>query len=988
MSGSRSQYIQTFFVPRAGIQFTPRLNVNYGEEELLYMTSAKVADRITNIIIEYMKSINNIPFEIYDCTAGIGGNTLSFLDFSEISKVYSFELRDSRRAMLINNIREYKLDYKSIVNSEFTGISESSTGAVAYFDPEWLSKQIPDLQYSKTEYILENARVGNYLLQEWVVKLHMCSMVLFRVPPGYRFPEISGWKIVIDDDLNLKKNSRLIICLNASFFKTEFVHKPLELKQTLKPVQSNVSMNYSPLNTYNKFKNDKSEFKNDKYNKKDKYNNFNKSEIKTDKTDKYDKSNKFDKQEISQTVHNLQSTTNKYGIPGLFKSTEKQVQTTQQYTKLQPKVETAAEKEQWIVNLYNYLPQLLNTILQNSDIVNKLLESQYLDIWKNSFTDITYDYLNNYETYEILGDTVLETCFTNYLMDRIKPLIDNGAITEEGISNLKMFYMSKINQSNFSKQLGLIEYLRIDPNIKKNIHLSEDLLESFTGALMTVGNKIKTGLGYILCYNFILFLFNNVQIDMKYIYGPPKTQVQQMFKGLGWGEAPVISNTYHKVDNREEITITLSLTDSSKRYLKELNISVPNTFGVGKGNTLKETEYNAYSNGFDTLTKYGLTHEWVIKQKFFLEFNTTKTVEYTEYLQALNNDMKLKSYISINFNIPKSSLGSDIKVVQLLGYKSGFQRPDLLETTYMVETPEIDKRSNLLNTKLHLLQLYLKTDSNSKGDSESTETIGVDWYAARREIDSIRTRNQYEFKNIIDRYLINIFNGIDGYSKAREECVEKSLDPTQIDTATNILNKYSKNPSSLKLNNSVSINAYNFLKSKYPNRLESEYIITTINYCALGFGGQQWALNSKSIQILQNNGINIEAFASPFNNRFTQYCSIFESDKPFNSLGNFFNLDLSDSSEFNVYANPPFVPSILEKTVSVLKNCNTVVLITPTWTDADWYKSLIESGFQAHQFDSVGYESFDYSSNSIKPFIPKFITTIWTRNFDISVLEL
>ena len=47
MSGSRSQYIQTFFVPRAGIQFTPRLNVNYGEEELLYMTSAKVADRRT-----------------------------------------------------------------------------------------------------------------------------------------------------------------------------------------------------------------------------------------------------------------------------------------------------------------------------------------------------------------------------------------------------------------------------------------------------------------------------------------------------------------------------------------------------------------------------------------------------------------------------------------------------------------------------------------------------------------------------------------------------------------------------------------------------------------------------------------------------------------------------------------------------------------------------------------------------------------------------
>ena len=966
MSSSRSQYIQTFFSSRNGIQFVPVKGVNFDEEELLYMTSANVANKITDIIINYMKQINSIPFEVYDCTSGIGGNTLSFLERDEISKVYSFELRESRKIMLINNIREYKLDYKSIVNGAFNGIPETSKGCVAYFDPEWLSKQIPDLQYSKSEYILENARVGDYLLQEWVAKLPMCSMILFRVPPGYKFPEVNNWNIIVEDNLNIKKNSRLIICLNLNFFKQ----------------YANQNIKYSPLDSYKKPVFTQSKTPVLKYPKKQ----FENPEMKSIQSSQIKNTENTEKIIYKPEIKNFPESTNKYGIPNLFKSKPKQTEFTSTI-KLEPKIETDLEKEQWRTNLWNYLPQLLNSFLQNTEIINKLLDSEYSQIWNDSFTDKTYDYLNNYETYEILGDTVLETTFTTYLMDRIKPLIRSGAITEEGISNLKMFYMSKTNQSKFSKQLGLINYVHIDPNIKKNMHLAEDLLESFTGALMIVGNNVKIGLGYILCYNFIVYLFNNIQIDMKYIYGPPKTQIQQMFKGLGWGEAPVANHLYNKNNDREEITLTLSLTDSAKRYLKELNISIPNTFGVGRGGTEKEAEINAYSNGFDTITKYGLTHEWVINQKFIREFNVNNTPEYSKYLENLYSKMNEFKYIAVNFNIPKASIGSDIKVLQFLGYKSGFQRPELLETTYLIENPDTDKRMNLLQGKLTLLQQYLKSEliPSINKPSESA-VIGVDWYSARLEIDSIRTRNGYEFKNIIDRYLINLFNGIDGYAKAREECIEKSIDPSAIDISSNILNKYSKNPTELKLNDNISKNAYTFLKNKYPDRDESDYIITTLNYCALGFGGQQWALNSKILKILQKNKIDIEAFASPFNNTFDKYCSVFESDKVFNSLGNFFNLNLLENSNANIYANPPFVPFVLDKTVEKIKDCNSAVIITPTWEDAEWYKKLIEYGFHNYKVDSVLYETFDYESKTYKSFIPKFKTTVWTHNFDINII--
>jgi hypothetical protein len=41
-----------------------------------------------------------------------------------------------------------------------------------------------------------------------------------------------------------------------------------------------------------------------------------------------------------------------------------------------------------------------------------------------------------------------------------------------------------------------------------------------------------------------------------------------------------------------------------------------------------------------------------------------------------------------------------------------------------------------------------------------------------------------------------------------------------------------------------------------------------------------------------------EIFASPFNNYFSNFCSLFTIDKKFGSLDNFFNLNFL---EFNVY---------------------------------------------------------------------------------------
>src|SRR5665647_585652 len=217
------EFIDTFFVKRNGIKFTPVRGQNFFEEELTYMTSANIADKITNIIIDYERKLDNIPFVVYDCTAGIGGNTVSFLERREISHVYSYEIVEKRRQMLKNNVDAYKLSNKSTILGEFTGIPDDAVGSVVYMDFPWLPEGISGLNFSKNDYITQNAKVGRFTLEEWLGELTNASMVVYRGPPGYKFRLVPGWDIIVKDDLNVKRNMRLIIAVNLLYPKSRKV---------------------------------------------------------------------------------------------------------------------------------------------------------------------------------------------------------------------------------------------------------------------------------------------------------------------------------------------------------------------------------------------------------------------------------------------------------------------------------------------------------------------------------------------------------------------------------------------------------------------------------------------------------------------------------------------------------------------------------------------------------------------------------------------
>ena len=108
--------------------------VKIDNESVSYISSPIYAEKITNIILNHTKT-NKI--NIVDCTAGCGGDTISFLH--KFKKVYSIEKNSIRYNYLMNNIQLYSFEKKSVIyNGNFENIIKDIKDMnVIYIDPPW-----------------------------------------------------------------------------------------------------------------------------------------------------------------------------------------------------------------------------------------------------------------------------------------------------------------------------------------------------------------------------------------------------------------------------------------------------------------------------------------------------------------------------------------------------------------------------------------------------------------------------------------------------------------------------------------------------------------------------------------------------------------------------------------------------------------------------------------------------------------------------------
>lgn len=310
----------------------------------------------------------------------------------------------------------------------------------------------------------------------------------------------------------------------------------------------------------------------------------------------------------------------------------------------------------WQNDLVQFLSQILSIILP-AEMIPAYFEPEQLRVWMQAFTHESMDANFNYEELEILGDRVLDLVFVEYLMARIP------GIKKNGISALKDRYMSKVPQRSLSQQWGFGNLVRVR-DMRVNIHVYEDVFESFFGALFTVSNNVsQKTLGYLNCLNMIITIFEKVEINLAFVHGRGITQIKEMFEGLGWGQ-PI---TYHEVTPLGD-RVDIYITDAGYWYLVDRGIPIDQSGLIGSAiaDTQKLATHTANDAALEYLESIGVTRDFIANGKEEREFSNARLAPF--YNTALSRAQK-EGFVKIKYFVPRTGTTKRRCVVQLQGVR-------------------------------------------------------------------------------------------------------------------------------------------------------------------------------------------------------------------------------------------------------------------------------------------------------------------------------
>ena len=95
------------------------------------------------------------------------------------------------------------------------------------------------------------------------------------------------------------------------------------------------------------------------------------------------------------------------------------------------------------------------------------------------------------------------------------------------------------------------------------------------------------------------------------------------------------------------------------------------------------------------------------------------------------------------------------------------------------------------------------------------------------------------------------------------------------------------------------------------------------------------------------------------------FCSIFPEDKPFGSLGSFWDMDLNGK---RLIINSPFVEPLMDRLADRLELSapELALVVVPSWKDAKFYKKLSALADQTIELQPGEYYYEDVRGNRVK----------------------
>lgn len=353
----------------------------------------------------------------------------------------------------------------------------------------------------------------------------------------------------------------------------------------------------------------------------------------------------------------------------------------------------------WVIELKNFIDrEIFSLFISSKETKDRLLQDKYMEqYWVPVFTQQGYEgqsKYGSYETYEKLGDNVMESVFS-YMLMRVVPNIN-----AEDLNNMINKYLSVDYQGTFSLNRGWANYVRTKffPTIK----VAEDLVEAFFGGLYTVANlELGIGRGDALAYGLMQHFFLGVNLDINSsINKAAKTTLKEDFKDyLALNEPRIVSYELGNGQIRLELVMDNTAKNTFNRIIEEFNKRL-STAAAEKGTPFVPIEM--FTNVIATAE--GKYYDVVKKQLYkdavlvfenkrltntFIKSAKNAVRSYTDPL--LNEGLKkaqAAGYKYIDFATPKSK--NKYTFGRLIGY-----RPDNTQETLGTLIVTSDLKRNL-----------------------------------------------------------------------------------------------------------------------------------------------------------------------------------------------------------------------------------------------------------------------------------------------------
>lgn len=298
----------------------------------------------------------------------------------------------------------------------------------------------------------------------------------------------------------------------------------------------------------------------------------------------------------------------------------------------------------WYQGLTDHIKSILKKLKVKD--VDRMFEPQYTEIWKKTFTHQTFDKVNNYESIEFVGDSVLKSCFSVFLFERV-PNLDPNILTM-----MQQNFTSKHYQHKLADDLDIPKFLRIKKKLEDKQR--EDLLESFTGAILLVSKQVL-GLGkaYEIIHRLLELLYEKIEkINFAEVSKSElklsSMQIKQILEAIK-------SKYYEKTSNTSSgVQTIITISDQTVDYLRKRGKNIGRVIGTGfaPGQNKDLSSKLAYDDALSTLTKQGITEKWAQEEKERMSKIDPLVADLEE---KINIKRKLQKYTHIYHKVDPAS---------------------------------------------------------------------------------------------------------------------------------------------------------------------------------------------------------------------------------------------------------------------------------------------------------------------------------------------